>query len=432
MVLPPFKLIYVYVKFLVPRAWQVLCDKVRGWIHKLTYRVTETCQNVVVIGGSFGGIELTRKLAKSLPTGYRVILLERNSHFNFPFNFPRYSVLQGHEHLSFIPYDGVVQDVPAGIYKHIRGEATSITQHSVRLATGEEIPYAYLVLATGATQRPPARVLANDDIEGQAELQSMQSSVKAAAKIAVIGAGAVGVELATDIKSYYPEKSVTLVHSRERLLTRFPGVHEEVLEALEKLEVDVLLGERPQLPPPNDNAKEELEQEKGQTLLFSGGRAIEYDLIIPCTGQRPNSGILDDHEPDAICNDTGRVLTNPTLQVSTKDGLNTNLFALGDVAETGGAQMARSAWYQAQVVWQNILDMIRGKTPTARYVPNLEVEGTLKLTLGKSDGIIYAKPTNGDAVITSYSDGSEDLDIYSAWSYYGADVNKVTNRRKDH
>lgn len=35
-----------------------------------------------------------------------------------------------------------------------------------------------------------------------------------AKNIAVIGGGAVGVELATDIKSYYPEKSVTLVHSR--------------------------------------------------------------------------------------------------------------------------------------------------------------------------------------------------------------------------
>jgi NADH dehydrogenase FAD-containing subunit len=130
-------MLWVYAKFLVPRAWQVLCENIRTRIHRLTYRAVPNPKNIVVIGGSFGGIELTRKLASSLTTGYRVVLVEKNSHFNYTFNFPRYSVLQGHEHLAFIPYDGTAKGAPAGIYRHVRGEASSITKESVQLASGE-------------------------------------------------------------------------------------------------------------------------------------------------------------------------------------------------------------------------------------------------------------------------------------------------------
>lgn len=33
-----------------------------------------------MIGGSFSGVELAKRLIESVPTGYKVILVERNSH----------------------------------------------------------------------------------------------------------------------------------------------------------------------------------------------------------------------------------------------------------------------------------------------------------------------------------------------------------------
>lgn len=410
MALPSLKMLWLYARFLVPRAWQVLCENIRSQIHKVTYRAVENPKNIVVIGGSFGGVELTRKLASSLTTGYRVVLIEKNSHFNYTFNFPRYSVLEGHEHLAFIPYDGIAKSAPAGIYRHVRGEASGITKDAVGLASGEEIPYEYLVMATGATQRPPAKLLASDLKGACAELQGMQSLIKKANTIAVIGGGAVGVELATDIKSYYPTKHVTLVHSHDRLLSRFKGnLHEEVLAALEKMEIEVLLKERPQLAPFKHNIDEELEQDKNQALTFSDGRVVPYDLVvstlnktplasdasysskkqIPCTGQRPNSDLLAQIEPDVISNSTGRILVQPTLQLANGKGAQAHSFALGDVAETEGPKMARAAWYQAEVVRQNILALIKGQKPSTTYVPNMEVEGGLKLTLGKVRTICY-------------------------------------------
>lgn len=65
-------------------------------------------------------------------------------------------------------------------------------------------------------------------------------------------------------------------------------------------------------------------------------------------------------------------------------GLNfRNIFALGDVAETGGPKMARAGLLQAEVVRSNILSLIAGGK-LKEYRP-IALEGSLKLSLGKVD-----------------------------------------------
>jgi apoptosis-inducing factor 2 len=140
-------------------------------------------------------------------------------------------------------------------------------------------------------------------------------------------------------------------------------------------------------------------------------------------------------------------LVQPTLQIANGKGAEARAFALGDVAETDGPKMARAAWYQAEIVRQNILALIRGQKPSSTYVPNLEVEGSLKLTLGKvsnvtpmprsyirdesliqytqADWIIYVKPEKGDAMITKGDNGKEDLEVHGAWAYWGSDIKQA-------
>ncbi|XMA09185.1 hypothetical protein WAI453_001976 [Rhynchosporium graminicola] len=64
------------------------------------------------------------------------------------------------------------------------------------------------------TQSPPAKLLSTERSGAWAELKVLQERIKESMDIALVGAGAVGVQLATDIKSFYPEKKVTLIHSR--------------------------------------------------------------------------------------------------------------------------------------------------------------------------------------------------------------------------
>ena len=59
-----------------------------------------------------------------------------------------------------------------------------------------------------------------------------------------------------------------------------------------------------------------------------------------------------------------------------------NIFAFGDVAETGGPKMGRAGAFQAEIVCQNMVAMIKDQVPWAIYKPNA-AEGAIKLTLGK-------------------------------------------------
>jgi NADH dehydrogenase FAD-containing subunit len=60
-----------------------------------------------------------------------------------------------------------------------------------------------------------------------------------------------------------------------------------------------------------------------------------------------------------------------------------NMFALGDVAESGGPNMARAADVQSHIVASNIVSLIKNNKAPHNYQPVKEVEGSIKLTLGK-------------------------------------------------
>jgi hypothetical protein len=104
-------------------------------------------------------------------------------------------------------------------------------------------------------------------------------------------------------------------------------------------------------------------------------------IQIPCTGQRPNSAILQTIAPCAICPTTKQILIQPTMQIQDSNP-NTRIFAIGDVAKTGGPRMARAAPAQADVVTLNILSIINQQKPSTSYSPQIYVS-VIKLTLGK-------------------------------------------------
>jgi len=232
-----------------------------------------------VIGGSFTGFHLVHLLANSLPTGYRVVLIEKNSHFNYTFNFPRFSVLStGKEGKAFIPFDGHLASAPQRIYERIVGEVKELREDEAELLSGQVIKFNYLVIATGAKQAPPAKLVSSTKKEASDELRALQNAIREAKSIALVGGGAVGVQLAGDIKTFYPQKEkVVLVHSRETLLNSFESVrlHEYVLDKLGKLGVEVVLGERPDL-----GERKEGQRWSGRTLKFKGGREEEFDLVV--------------------------------------------------------------------------------------------------------------------------------------------------------
>jgi len=245
--------------------------------HRLTYTLLppSSLRNVVVIGGSYTGIHLAKRLAESLPTGFKVVLIERKSHFNHLFNLPRYSVVKGRESTAFIPYDGVAKEslIPKGIFERVEGSVTRIGSEEVEIKDGEKVPFAYLAVCTGATLPQPATLRSTSKEGCCEELKDIQTKIERAGKIAVVGGGAVGVQISGDIKSFYPEKEVVLVHSRARLLNGFgENLGSFVAEKLEGMGVRVILGERPVMKGMDGGLLGE--------LVFKDGRQEDFDLVV--------------------------------------------------------------------------------------------------------------------------------------------------------
>jgi len=234
-----------------------------------------------VIGGSFSGLYLAFRLSESVPSGYRVILIEQNSHFNYTFNFPRYSVVKGREQNAFVPYEGLFGKMPEGVFLQVRGRAVDIRfrdgdgngSGEVVLEGGEKVEFEYLAIATGVTQSPPAKLLSIEKEGACEELRVLQERIREAEGIAVVGAGAVGVQLAADVKTFWPEKRVTVVHSRERILSSFgERLHEFVMGKLKDIGLEVVLGERPVLEKSGNWEPMELE--------FKDGSKKEFNLVV--------------------------------------------------------------------------------------------------------------------------------------------------------
>ncbi|KAL4783571.1 hypothetical protein BJX76DRAFT_368320 [Aspergillus varians] len=396
--------------------------------HKHTYAETPNAQTIVVIGGSFAGLQTVRRLTETLPTGYKVIWIERNSHLNYVFAFPRFSVLPGFEQRAFIPYDGVEQAAPRGLLKRIQGRVVSIEDGAVRLESGERVEYNYLVIATGSTRSVPGQLVATERADACDELRAVQALIKDSRKIAVVGAGAVGVELAADIRDFYPESEVTLVHSRGQVLNRFgKRLQEFALKTLQdELKVRVLLNERPVLPSGGAIAT-------SASLKFSDGSEEGFDLVIRCTGQTPNSSIISSLHPGAISESTSQILVKPTLQIFTPDcdkESDQRIFALGDVAAHPGPLMARAGFMQAETVVSNLLSLVKGQEPKTIYKPTWFIEGAIKLTLGRAKHVIYMSDVDGTEVLVSSGGGSLDMDVGHAWKQFGGLAEKDEEKKK--
>ncbi|VEU22872.1 DEKNAAC103962 [Brettanomyces naardenensis] len=335
------------------------------WYHRLTYAPGENPENVVIIGGSFAGYGVAKFLATSIPSGHTVTVIEKSPYHQHVFAFPRYCVVGGFEDTAFIPLQKRSSDsVPKGSLNVIFDECEDVTKDSVILKSGKKLPYSQLVIATGSNRTPPAKLLHSDKDGGILELKDYQAKVKAAKEIAVIGAGAVGIELSSDIKDYYGDKVVDLYNSRSHVLPRFgTDVGEKTEAILNKLGVNVVNNCRPTA--------------EGNIVQTPDGKRKRYDVVFKCVGETPTTSPFSTLLGELI-SPAGHVKVNDYFQV--RD----NIFALGDAVELN---TARAAYAQSRTVASNIVAQINHK-PMEKYVRK-GFEDSIHLTIGRDWELLY-------------------------------------------
>ncbi|KAJ5569378.1 hypothetical protein N7450_011864 [Penicillium hetheringtonii] len=390
--------------------------------------VANTLRNIIVVGGSFVGRSTAQELAKIIPPTHRVLLTEPHSHFHHLFTFPRFAIVPGQEHKAFIPYSGIFSGTPnAASHGVVQARVLSVKPEHIELDRewqgSRQIPFDYVVLATGTRLSKPAAMESDEKLPSVEYLQKHQADVKRSKSILIVGGGAVGVQMATDLKEYYPEKDVTVVQSRPRVMPNFhPQLHDLIKRRFDELGIRLITGSRVSIPQrgfPND----------GNTfqVKLTNGTTESTDLVILATGQTPNNQMVSDLTPStsdgpSIINpENGFVRIRPTMQLL--DEQYSNIFAVGDIADTGAQKAARPGSVQAGVVARNILSLIEGKVTQDTFVKG---PGAIHLTLGMKYNVIFRNPNTAEGQtepwINEKQDGQEDMNVEAMWGRLGISV----------
>jgi len=108
--------------------------------------------------------------------------------------------------------------------------------------------YDYLIAASGLRRVFPTvpQSLRREDFLNEAK-SHRKSVLDAQEGVVIVGGGAVGVEMAAEIKEIDPNHKVTLVHSRDRLLSAEPlpdDFKDRVCDVLRETGIEVILGQR--------------------------------------------------------------------------------------------------------------------------------------------------------------------------------------------
>ncbi|KAJ7140966.1 hypothetical protein C8R44DRAFT_931292 [Mycena epipterygia] len=288
-------------------------------------------KNIIIVGGTFARRQslifghynlatyIIDDLAPKVHKTHHVIMIEKNSHMQHLFAFPRMSVVPGFEHKAFIPFTNAFHETPRHSTSIVKGVALRILPDKVVLARG--------------------------------------------GKTVIVGGGAFSIQMAFDAKEFYPFKSVTLIHSRTQLLNRFhPKLHSIVAEHAAAVGVNLILGQRVNMP----SGGFPISGPSYNVELADGG-LVPADVAVACIGAVPLSAPLLSLSPSSVDPHSKFILVKPTLQIV--DPAFPKVFSIGEVAATGGNKAAVPGYTQAGIATQNIVNMIAGSSERVEYVP---------------------------------------------------------------
>lgn len=217
----------------------------------------------------------------------------------------------------------------------LRGHARLRDAHTLEVEGAGTVEAPELIVATGSTPRSlpgieidKERIITSDDA---VHLPWVPTSV------AIIGAGAIGVEFAT----FYRQMgaAVTLLEALPRLV---PLEDEEVsatlLKIFQKAGIDCRPGAR----------VEEAKRSGDKVTVKADGATIEVDLLLVAVGRAPRSGDIGLEEAGVRLGRGGIVEVDEWMRTSVE-----GVHAIGDVA--GGYQLAHAATHEGLTAVEDVV-----------------------------------------------------------------------------
>ncbi|PSR74223.1 hypothetical protein BD289DRAFT_380025, partial [Coniella lustricola] len=341
---------------------------------------------------------------------------------------------------AWVPYADMAALTSTSKITVLQGSATSIDpaakiatvslhhQHSEKHSqkhSQKHIPYDYLIVATGLRRVWPVVPQSLTRAAYLAEARAHISAVRAAASwhdhagIVVVGGGAVGIEMAAELKLTHPAARVTLVHSHEQLLSSeaLPDEAKDVaLGLLHEAGVETLLGTRVagtrEIVNNKTQTLTQVTLTNGHTILASAViKAISHSRpstsFLPCSALDPATGLIR-AQPNLMFPDDGAVLPNAASH-----------FAVGDAVRWSGIKRCGAAMHFGYIAAHNIHEKTNKRSK--RYEPAFKELGEIPPMIGLAVGkkaMSYSPGQGvaaGEDVMKAYF--GDDLGFDICWRY---------------
>ncbi|KAJ0122719.1 oxidoreductase [Diaporthe amygdali] len=271
----------------------------------------------------------------------------------------------------------------------IQAKATNVDPSNKRATVLEtatqnpkDLTYDYLIVATGLRRAwpvvPQSLWRKQYLLEAGAHINAVTNSP---AGVVVVGGGAVGIEMAAELKAVRPETRVTLVHSRDKLLSSEPLPDEckdKALDLVRESGVEVLLGKRLA-------GTEEVTREGAGAVTevtFTDGEKMDASVVIMAISKAvPSTEFL----PKEALQEEGLVKARADLRFPVEVPNSDVHFAIGDAIKWSGIKRCGGAmhmgFFAAHNIHELVLEKLTGAAPKFRELD--EVPPMIGLAVGK-------------------------------------------------
>lgn len=333
-------------------------------------------KRIVIVGGGFGGLTLAEKLKNS---PFQVVLIDKYNYHQFPPLLYQVSTSGLEPSAISFPYRKIFQRRNDFYFRMAEVSKINTSEQNIETSIGK-IDYDYLVLSAGSD----SNYFGNDDLKRYTFpmksipesltlrnrlLQNLENALtadnsnqkQALLNVAIVGAGATGVEIAgaiAEMKRYilpkdYPDLNIKdvqilLIEGSDRILRSMsPQASQKAQFFLEKMGVTVKLNTM-------------VENYDGNLLRFSNGESWTTATVIWSSGVK---GVDFNGIPRNVMGRGNRIKVNRYNEIEDLP----HIFAIGDIClqcepvyPNGYPQVAPVAIQQGKHLAKNFLRLAQG------------------------------------------------------------------------
>ena len=341
-------------------------------------------KDLVVIGNGMAGMRVVEELLELAPDRYRITVFgaEPRGNYNRILLSP---VLAGEKKAADIELNSPDWYADNGITLYAGDPVVAIdrTRRRVRAASGLEVPYDRILLATGSKPfMPPIEGIDKPGVTRFRDLDDVDAMIEASAgqgRAVVIGGGLLGLEAASGLAARGMQ--VDVVHLMDRLMER-------QLDHPAAAMLQQTLAERGITTHLQAQSQAITGDDRAQGVRLADGKELPADLVVVAAGIQPNIELAR----SAVLRCNRGVLVDDTLCTS-----DPRVYAVGECVEHRGATYGLVAplWEQASVCARQLAECSGAGYKTSALGTQLKISGVELYSAGS----VTPEPEDEDLVM---------------------------------